>query len=137
MDSMIVIMFVAIIFIGVLLLVIVAATRKTPAGIDREVFRSKWLSIERSLTGDVAANHLAILNADKLLDQALKARRFNGETLGERLKSAQKQLSNPNAVWAAHKLRNKIAHEDVNISLPTTRQALKAFKIALKDLGAL
>ena len=137
MDSMIVVMFVAILFVGILLLVIVGATRKTPGGINREEFRSKWLTIEKSLTGDTSANHLAILNADKLVDQALKARGFRGETMGERMKTAQKQLSNPNALWAAHKLRNRIAHEDVTISTANTRQALKAFKLTLKDLGAL
>ncbi|HYG83713.1 MAG TPA: hypothetical protein VD907_02450 [Verrucomicrobiae bacterium] len=137
MDSMIIIMFVAIIFVGVLLLVIVGATRKAPAGIDREAFRSKWLAIEKNATGDDSARKMAIISADTLVDQALKARRFGGNTMGERLKSAQKQLSNPNAIWAAHKLRNRIAHEDIAISAISARQALKAFKIALKDLGAL
>ena len=130
MDNLILIMFAAVLFVGVLLMVIITLTRKTPAGINREEFRTKWMQIERSLsTTDEGANTLAILNADKLLDHALKAQGFGGETMGERLKAASSQLKNRNAVWTAHKLRNRIAHEsDVKISPNATRQALKAFK---------
>jgi hypothetical protein len=138
-DNLILIMFAAILFVGILLMVIIALTRKTPGGLNREEFRMKWMQIERSLSvDDEGSNHLAILNADKLLDQALKARGFRGETMGERLKSASTHLRNRNAVWTAHKLRNRIAHEsDVKISPNATRQALKAFKAGLRDLGAI
>jgi len=138
-DSLILVMFAAVLFVGVLLMVIITLTRKTPAGINREEFRTKWMQIERSLSvNDEGSNFLAILNADKLLDHALKARGFKGETMAERLKSASAQLHNRNAVWTAHKLRNRIAHEsDVKISPTATRQALKAFKSGLRDLGAI
>lgn len=138
MNSLVVIMVIGIIVIGIVLLTIIASTRKKVPGLDQEEFRSKWLKIEGSVLDDEASSHLAILNADKLLDAALKARGFRGETMGERLKSARTSLSNNNAVWAAHKLRNQIAHEsDVAIKSKTVRYALQAFKKALKDLGAL
>lgn len=138
MDSLVVIMVVGIIIIGIVMMMIMAATRKKVPGIDREEFRSKWLKIEASIIDDEASCHLAILNADKLLDAALKARGFAGETMGERMKNARSSFSNNNAVWTAHKLRNQIAHEsDVNIKPKTARYALKAFKKGLKDLGAL
>ncbi|EDK72322.1 hypothetical protein TM7_0555 [candidate division TM7 genomosp. GTL1] len=138
MDNLILVMFAAILFVGILLMVIITLTRKAPGGLNRDEFRTRWMQIERSLSvSDEGINHLAILNADKLLDQALKARGFRGETMGERLKTASSQLSNRNAVWTAHKLRNRIAHEsDVKLSPNATRQALKAFKSGLRDLGA-
>jgi len=139
MDNLILVMFAAILFVGILLMVIITLTRKTPAGINRDEFRTKWMQIERMLsTTEEGMNQLAILNADKLLDAALKARGVRGETMGERLKSASPQLHNRNAVWTAHKLRNRVAHEpDVKLSPNVTRQALKAFKSALRDLGAI
>lgn len=139
MDNLILVMFAAILFVGILLLVIMTLTRKTPGGINREEFRTKWIQIERSLSQtEEGMNHMAILNADKLLDQALKARGFSGETMADRLKTASPKLHNRNAVWTAHKLRNRIAHEaDVKISPNATRQALKAFKSGLRDLGAI
>ncbi len=131
-------MVIGIIIIGIMLLIVISMTRKKVPGLDQEAFRGKWLKIEGSTLDDEASQHLAILSADKLLDAALKARGFSGETMGERMKNARSTFSNNDAVWAAHKLRNKIAHEsDVVIKPKTIRYALQAFKKALKDVGAL
>ena len=138
MNSLVVIMIVGIIIVGIIMLMVIAMTRKKVPGLDKAAFCTKWLKIEGSMLDNEDAGHLAILNADKLLDTALKARGFAGETMGERMKSARSTFSNNNAIWAAHKLRNQIAHEsDVNIKPKTARYALKAFKKALKDVGAL
>ncbi|MDO8336037.1 MAG: hypothetical protein Q7T74_04645 [Candidatus Saccharibacteria bacterium] len=138
MNSIVVIMVIGILILGFVMLGIMAATRKKSPGLDVEAFRSKWLKIEASIIDDEASCHLAILNADKLLGAALQARGFSGQTMGERMKSARSTFSNNNAVWAAHKLRNQIAHEpDVSVKPKTARYALKAFKQALKDVGAL
>jgi hypothetical protein len=81
---------------------------------------------------------LAIINADKLLDTALKKRRFSGKTMGERLVSAQKKFTNNDSVWFAHKLRNRLVHEqDVSLREKDVKEALIGFRQALKDLGAL
>ena len=58
--------------------------------------------------------------------------------MGERLTSASRVFSRREAVWAAHKLRNRVAHEDtVRINPDLTRKALGSFKRALKDIGAI
>ena len=138
MDTIIFVLFAAIVVIGLALLAFITITRKKPTSLNQDDFRSRWLKIENSLDENQASVHICILSADKLLDKALKARHFKGETMGERLKSAGSSLSKINAVWAAHKLRNQIAHEsDVFIKPETARQALAVFKVALKDLGAL
>ena len=81
---------------------------------------------------------MAILNADKLLDAALKELGYRGQTMGDRMKSAKVAFSNNNSLWSAHKLRNRIAHEtDVKIGYTATRRALASFKQGLKDLGAI
>lgn len=107
--------------------------------LDTEKYRSKWLAIEQQLQRDNDSSYqLAILNADKLLDHALKERGFSGNTMGERMKSAKSVWSNTKNVWTAHKIRNQIAHEaEVKLSYDATRRALAAFKQALKDLGAI
>jgi hypothetical protein len=52
--------------------------------------------------------------------------------------SAQHELSNNDAVWMAHKLRNKLVHEDYNkLKENDVKDALIGFRQALKDLGAL
>jgi hypothetical protein len=138
MDNIIVVMFAAIISIGGLLLLIIVITRNGPRVLEKATYRSKWLAIESALGSDEASRHVAIMKADALLDRALRERGIRGATMGERMNQAKPLFSNNNAIWAAHKIRNKIAHEDdITIQDKTARQSLKAFKIALKDVGAL
>lgn len=109
------------------------------ANIDKEKYQSRWLEIEHGLNpGNRDSQYMAILKADKLLDQVLRDTGSKGQTMGERMKSRQNAWSNANAVWAAHKIRNQIAHdENVQLSETTVRRALASFKQALKDLGAM
>lgn len=51
-----------------------------------------------------------IMEYDKLLDFCLKHRGFVGR-LGEKMKKFNTGFQNVNAIWSAHKMRNKIAHE--------------------------
>lgn len=128
-----------VLIVGILLIVVISITKRGPAPLDVEKYRRRWLAVEQQLKRDEQSSyHLAILNADKLVDQALKDRRIKGTTMGERMKAVNSRWSNANAVWAAHKLRNQVAHEhDVQITYDTARRALAALKQALKDLGAI
>lgn len=55
---------------------------------------------------------LAILEADSMLEDLLNRLGFEGESLGEKLKSVNKDnFRNLNLAWEAHAVRNKIAHE--------------------------
>lgn len=138
MGGEIIIIFAIVLVLGGILLWFISRSGSGKKYLNVEAYRVKWLSIEQNVRPDNEESyHLAVLNADKLLDKALKERGFRGNTMGERMKSANKQWSNANHVWTAHKLRNKVAHEDgARLDLTTTRRALVAFKQALKDLGA-
>lgn len=139
-QSITIILFFAsiLIFAGILFAVI-ALTKKGPRQLDVEQYRCDWLAIEQQLRrDDIASHQLAVLNADKLLDKAMRERNIPGENMGARMKQLQGKWSNANAVWSAHKLRNQIAHEsNVRVEYETSRRALSAFKQALKDLGAI
>lgn len=139
MDSSVAILifFATILIIGGAILI--AIVTKGGHQLDQEKFRSQWLRIETSLKKDEESSfHLSVLNADKLLDSALKESGYKGTTMGERLKGAGQRFSNRNAVWMAHKLRNQIAHEpDVKVNYLAARRALASFKQALKDIGAI
>lgn len=138
MGGEVIIVFAVVLVLGGILLWFISRSGGGKKYLNVEAYRVKWLSIEQNVRPDNEESyHLAVLNADKLLDKALKERGFKGNTMGERMKSANKQWSNANHVWTAHKLRNKVAHEDgARLDLTTTRRALVAFKQALKDLGA-
>lgn len=131
--------FSAIFIFGGLLFAVISLTKNSPRTLDLDKYRSKWLTIETSLKRDDANTHtLCVLNADKLLDQALREKGLSGKTMAERMKQCQGKWSNGNGLWAAHKLRNKLAHEDdAKIDYERARQALIAYKQGLKDLGAI
>ncbi|HEU4830894.1 MAG TPA: hypothetical protein VFS65_01845 [Candidatus Saccharimonadales bacterium] len=139
MDQSIVFFFAAIFVVGAIMFALIGLTKKGSRVLNVERYQKKWMEIEQQLKRtEPSSCHLVILNADKLVDQALQDRGVAGKTMGERMKNAKTFFSDNNGLWTAHKLRNQIAHEsDVKISYDQTRYALASFKKALKDVGAI
>jgi hypothetical protein len=139
MNLAVVFMFAVIFIVGALLFALIGFNKKGSKHLDVDHYRRKWMAIEQQLKKDqVMTYSMVVLNADKLLDQALKDRGLKGETMGDRMKSAKDMFTNRNNVWSAHKLRNRIAHEpDVRVTYDAARYALGDFKRALKDMGAI
>jgi transposase len=125
------------VFAGVVLWLLFRLHQSTQLNVEK--YRRKWLEIEQLLKKDDQRScQFAIIEADKLLDIAMKESGIRGDTMGERLKTARGRWSDRNAIWTAHKLRNQIVHEaDVAVGYDTVRRALASFKRALKDMGAI
>lgn len=119
-----------IIFIGLIFHVQSKRYKLSPA--DQQRLRSHWKRIQMEVKSNPKS---AVLEADKLLDEALRLKGFRG-SLGQKLKKAQPLFRNANAVWGAHKLRNRLAHElDHPLTEREAKRALNDFKVALVDLG--
>ncbi|MBI1856957.1 hypothetical protein HY003_02215 [Candidatus Saccharibacteria bacterium] len=119
-------------FIGGLLIL-----RRMPKKLKPEYFTANWRELQ-SLCGDRATWPLALLDADKLLDTALKRRRFKGKSMGERMVSAQRVLTENDSAWYAHNLVKKIvARPNAKLLKRDVKLALMGFRRALRDLGAL
>src|SRR3989338_2690002 len=105
--------------------------------ISKKYFQAKWLELlvrVKTYEGMM----LAVIDADRLLDEALARKGFKGKTAGERLVAAQKVLSNNDGVWYAHKLCNRLVHEpQIRLKKEEAKNAPSGFKQALIDLGAL
>jgi hypothetical protein len=131
--------FAAILIFGGLLFAVISLAKNSPRSLDQDKYRSRWMKLESQLQRDTEATYtVCIFEADKLLDQALRERGVQGKTMADRMKQFQGKWTNGNGVWAAHKLRNRLAHEtDVRIDYDRARQALAAFKQGLKDVGAI
>lgn len=137
LDNMVLILFAAILVVGAVMLAGLTQ-RRSRSRLDRAYFQKQWNVIEGYKKNGSAGWQLAIFEADKLLDHALRTLSFGGETMGDRLKDARRSLHNNDAVWSAHKLRNRLAHEqNVPLNGIVVDKALRGFKGALKDLGAL
>lgn len=134
-NSLPLISIVIIVLLSALFVVFVYVKIRKRKGLDEKAanyIRSHWMRIIDSLKSHPKN---AVLDADKLLDYALAKHGFEG-SLGEKLKKAGPRFNDLNAVWSAHKLRNRIAHELSDIDPEEAKRALKRFKSALNDLGA-
>jgi hypothetical protein len=126
----------AIILILFVVTVVTLFLKRRTAKLDVAHFRARWSTLQKSCASQ-ATWPLAVIDADKLLDEALKKSHYKGKTMGERLVSAQRDINDNDSAWFAHKLRNKIVHEEVNLHKRDVQTALRGFRDALRDLGAL
>jgi hypothetical protein len=102
-------------------------------------FNKRWQELQKHC-GSRKTWPQAIGEADKLLDIALRQRHFKGKTTGERLVSAQRELSFNEAVWFSHKYYKKISEDDTDVrklKKKDVAMALAGFRQALRDLGVL
>ena len=139
MDGGVVTFIIAILIVGVMVIVAMMLTKKHEHRFDKEAYQTRFLRIENKLRKENTATYTnAVMNGDKLLDKALTEMGVAGNTMGERMKRCGGKFSDVNAVWRAHKLRNAIAHEDdLEITYGQAVSALKIYKQALKDIGAI
>ncbi len=99
--------------------------------------RERWSGIVRHLDSTREADwKIAVIEADKLVDDALARAGFSGETFGDRLSNIQPEaLLSLDGVWWAHKIRNRLAHEsDYFLRYTEARQALGYYEAALTEL---
>ena len=97
-----------------------------------------WAIVQKHFfAGDTNDLKVAVMEADNILNDALRYAGVRGVNLGDRLKNVKHgQIPNIEDVWAAHKLRNEIAHEmSFPLKRDTAERALESFKTALKNLG--
>lgn len=100
------------------------------------LIQSKWAEVEAMQSSGPSGLKNAIIEADKLLDYVLRAKGFKGETMADRMKAAGPQMGNVTAVWAAHKLRNMVAHEvEHDIVAEQVKHAVNDLAQAIRTLG--
>lgn len=116
---------------------VVVTFRKLPKRVKSVYYVQKWREIQKMCGIKDDWGH-AIIHADMLLDEILLKKKFAGKTMGERLVSAQKKFSSHDAVWNAHKFANSLRENvEQKVSESRVKEALIAFRQALRDLGAL
>jgi hypothetical protein len=105
--------------------------------LKQEYFREKWKELQKLLRNKNRWD-VALIEADNLLDIALKKKHIRGHNMGERLVKAQRLFTDNDGVWFGHKLRNKIQSDpEFKLKESELKQALMGIRQALKDVGAL
>lgn len=108
-----------------------------PAAPASGALRGRWDGILGHL--DSARENdwkLAIVEADKLVDLALKQAGFPGDTFGDRLTNIPTgALISLDGLWWAHRVRNRVAHEmDYFLRYTEARQAVSYYEAVLAEL---
>ncbi|HEX4662512.1 MAG TPA: hypothetical protein VH144_02765 [Candidatus Saccharimonadales bacterium] len=126
---------IAIVVLGLGLLFLLS--RRPQTGLNHQWYDEQWRGIEGTFRDGKSGQVLAVISADKLLDKAMQQKGFGGQTMGERLKKHPTAFADVNAIWRAHKLRNRIAHDQIQVYEAECRTALNTLRQGLRDLGAL
>lgn len=135
------IIFVVILVAVIVLLILIDGFKKAgrSKNLDKQYFKRKWDEIEKAAAMKSEMGYkMAIIEADKLLDDAFKKLMIAGSTMGERLKVIGYKYPSLKKVWDAHIIRNKISHESsFRLYDSTARNAINIYKEALKEIGIL
>lgn len=95
----------------------------------RRVIQKQWQHVH-----SIDDPEKRLMEAEKVLHHALRSTGLEG-TFGDILKRIGPRIRNVDAVWSAHKLRNRLAHEPG--FHPSTRELDHAVLIFERMLGAL
>ena len=116
-------------------------SKKKGAEVKKFDFSPQWKKILTTVeAGGSDASLLAIIEADKLVDTALKNLKFEGEYIAERLERAGKvmDLKTIDDVWRVHRIRNNLVHTPgFKISQSQVNDVLKVYEKFLKELNVL
>lgn len=97
----------------------------------------KWDSIvEDSESDNIEKNHSAVLEAEKLLDNALRAAKLSGENLESRIRRIpESEMSYKDDIVWVHKLKKKIESERASeVEKEETQRAIYIVQRTLKEL---
>ena len=99
-----------------------------------------WLEIKnKAYSYNESDWKVAVIEADRFIDDVLKNAGFPGETMGERLMLIKPdQLLSLQYLWDAHKLRNLLVHDSsFRLTHNQAVAAVESFEQALRELGAI
>lgn len=106
----------------------------------KEKAAKKWQDISQKSTSHIESDRkLAVIEADKLIDDIVKRIGFKGKDMAERLKQINaNQISNIEDIWRAHKIRNNLVHDPYyKLTQPDSDFVVRTYENTLKELGIL
>lgn len=103
--------------------------------------KSEWNAfLARASAAQDESLPLLIIEADKLVDEALKKLGFPGETMLERIQALARtrKMHTLEGFWRAHKVRNEIVHApNYSVSRQDVEHYLQIYQRFLKELGCI
>ncbi|MEK7607385.1 MAG: hypothetical protein AAB484_00435 [Patescibacteria group bacterium] len=115
----------------------IALKQVTNISADQDTeLNDKWLKVQTHINSDNPAEwRLAILEADIMLGDILEKMGYQGDSIGDKLKSVDKSdFLTLDSAWDAHRVRNQIAHEGADFQL-NEREAKRVIELYKKVFG--
>ena len=102
---------------------------------------ARWDNIQQKVAENSPESwRIAIIEADIMLDETLTQAGYVGQSLGEKLKTANPQsFTTIQDAWEAHKVRNEIAHtgSDFVLTQKTAKETLLRFERVFKEFDVI
>jgi hypothetical protein len=120
--------------ITILFLLVASQQGKTSQNKKTKIY-DKLYSLKESVgSEETSIRRDAIIKLDNLLSKSLQYRYSNDKNCGDNLKLAKKlfRKNDYQRIWDAHKIRNNIVHNDLDIS---KQEAIKAYNIYKLSIG--
>jgi type II secretory pathway pseudopilin PulG len=132
-DNALIITILIIIAIAVLF-VMVASSQKQ----EKQKTKSRMLNTLEALkagafSDDLARRRDTIIKLDNVLSKSLQYRLSNTKLCGDNLKLVGKRFKKEeyNRLWEVHKLRNKIVHDDLDVTENEAQDAYKIYNMSI------
>lgn len=106
----------------------------------KESIKERWQAVLNHLNSVNESDwKLAIIEADKIIDNLLTEKGLKGESIAEKLALIdKKELQNIDLLWEAHKIRNRIVHQTgFKLEYQEAKRAISYYQEALKELKIL
>ncbi len=86
-----------------------------------------------AFSDDLARRRDTVIKLDNILSKALQYRLSNTKLCGDNLKLISKRFSKReyNELWEIHKLRNRIVHDDLDVSENEAQEAYKIYNMSI------
>lgn len=105
---------------------------------DKPLRNNRWENLLKYLESENESDwKLAILEADKLLDELVTKLGYPGENLGERLRAVEPaDFKTLQQAWEAHKVRNRLAHEHgFKLSHREAKRVIELFAAVFREFN--
>jgi len=133
MDNAVIITILILIAVTALFIMVASGTRK-----ERQKSISRMLNSLEALKAGASSDDLArrrdtVIKLDNILSKALQYRLGNTKLCGDNLKLINKRFKRTeyDRLWEAHKLRNRIVHDDLDVTESEAEEAYKIYNMSI------
>jgi len=133
MDNTVIITILILIAVAALFIMVASGSKK-----ERQKSISRMLnSLEALKAGtnsdDLARRRDTIIKLDNILSKALQYRLSNTKLCGDNLKLISKRFKRTeyDRLWEVHKLRNRIVHDDFDVTVSECVEAYKIYNMSI------